>query len=147
MAEKILNFIKKPSLCIDKSNISGNSFLKLLLLFYMILIPASAFIFIMNIFEILPSNRIEDPDATLNSLGYIIFLAPLLEELVFRLPLRLSRITLSVSFAVFIIVVIKLFFFLKDVYTIYLLSIPLSGFIFGLFFKMSSIDKGILPLN
>jgi hypothetical protein len=132
MAEKILNFIKKPSLCIEKGNISGNAFFKLLFLFYMILIPASAFIFILHILEILPSNRNEDPDATLNSLGYIIFLAPLLEELVFRLPLRLSRITLSVSFAVFIIAVIKNFFIQEDNYTIYLLSVPLSAIIFGL---------------
>jgi len=132
MAEKLLTFIKKPSLCIEKSNISGNAFLKLLFLFYMILIPASAFIFILDIFEILPSNRIEDPDATLNSLAYIIFLAPLLEELVFRLPLRLTKTTLSISLAVFFIVVIKLFFIQEYNYIIYLLSIPLFIIINGL---------------
>lgn len=132
MVEKFITYIKKPSICIEQSNISCNSFLKLLLLFYIILIPASAFIFILHVFEILPSNRVEDSDASLNSLAFIIFLAPLLEEFVFRLPLRFSKITLSGSLSVFFIVVIKLFYIQDGNYIIYFLSIPLSVIFYGL---------------
>jgi hypothetical protein len=132
MGEKFIAFIRKPTFCVEKSDFSVNAFLKLLLLFYFILIPCSVFIIILKIFEFLPADRTEDLDDSLISLGHIIFLAPVLEESVFRLPLKLSTITLSASFSVFIIFIIKLFFLQEDNYIIYLLSIPLSVIFCGL---------------
>jgi len=132
MGEKLFYYIRKPSLYAVKSDISVRAFLKLLLLFYMMLIPCSAITIILRIFEILPADRTEDLDGSLNSLIYIIFLAPILEEAVFRLPLRLSKITLSISSPVFLIVIIKLIFFKEDIFTIYLVSIPFSLIIYVL---------------
>ncbi len=130
MIGKLFSYIKKPACCIENEDISGIVFFKLLLLFYVVLLPCSGLLILLQVFELLPHNKAADFDDSLHSLAYILFLAPFLEELFFRLPLKISRLTFSISLSVLILVLIRLFVFQKANYIFYLLMIPVAAVVY-----------------
>lgn len=126
----LFDYLKKPFFNPIKRKISIANFLKLLLLFYILIIPCSGIVGLIKIFDILPHNRIEDIEKSWESAIYALLFAPIIEELLFRLPLRINARNLSISFSIILTVIIKLFFFHKSNYEVYFFSIPLIFFFY-----------------
>ncbi len=137
--EKLFNYISNPTYLTENENLSVIKFFKLLLFFYLLLLPASGLLIILQIIEVLPENKIDDLDNSFTSLFLLIFIAPLLEELTFRLPLRIKRNSISISLSLILVIFIKLFLFQKDCYLVYLLSVPIYFTIYFILLNLKRI--------
>ncbi len=141
--QELFEYIKKPVYITVNKEFSAVIFFKLLLVFYLLLIPTSGLIVIMQILDVLPHNIIDELDGSIQSLCLIIFLAPLLEELTFRLPLRINKLTLSACLSIIFIIFIKAYGFPDDYYIVYLLSVPIFFIIYCILFFFNKIYKNI----
>jgi hypothetical protein len=108
------------------NKLTARDFFKLLVLFYIFILPSAFPIAIFHVFEILPGNITNNFEISQKTFLYVVIIAPILEELIFRLPLRISSFSFSISISILILVITKLLVCPTIGYEFYLLAIPLT---------------------
>ncbi len=135
MISKIESYLKEPIFLMGNSKLTVRDFFKLLVLVYIIMLPSAFPIAIFHVFEILPGNITNNFEISQKTFLYVVIIAPILEELIFRLPLRISSFSFSISISILILVFTKLFVCPTVGYEFYLLAIPLT-FLLNAFFSL-----------
>jgi len=131
---KIESYLKEPIFLMGNNKLTARDFFKLLVLFYIFILPSAFPIAIFHVFEILPGNFTNNFEISPKTFLYVVIIAPILEELIFRLPLRISSFSFSISISILILVIAKLLVCPTIGYEFYLLSIPLT-FLLNAFFS------------
>ncbi len=131
---KIESYLKEPIVLTGNNKLTGRDFFKLLVLVYIIMLPSAFPIAIFHVFEILPGNITNSFEISLQTFLYVIIVAPIMEELIFRLPLRISSFSFSISISILILVITKSLVCPIIGYEFYLLAIPVT-FLLNAFFS------------
>ncbi len=133
MSTILFSYIKKPVYISENAPMKFIVFVGTLMLFYLISIPSSVVIVILQMFNTLPDSSLNSMGNAVNTILFVVILGPILEELIFRASLRISRLYFSICSSVSLIAFLKLFFLGSYSNLIYLFFIPASLLLFFIF--------------
>jgi hypothetical protein len=131
-------FLKRPDFGKQFEIKSFSSFVKIvwksfLILFAVSIITGLVISTPLRYFSLLPSQR--DTPFSLINIIKISLLLPIIEELIFRLPLRISKINIAISLSIILFVILNKI----DIYVAIIFSIVLFVFLFLLIKEESNI--------
>lgn len=131
MINNIYNYIKNPTEPNNFDKFSLKKHFKIIALVYLLIIPLSFPIIILRVLDLLPKNTIKETADSVGIILYIIILGPIIEELIFRLNLKLSKINTAICSVTIIILLIRLLLY-PDISKLFYLSVLPTSAIFYL---------------
>ncbi len=133
-------YIKNPIPLEKNERFTLNIYLKTILLCLILSYSASVFKILLKIFDLLPEYRNPEVNSIILFFGVAAFL-PLIEEILLRLNLKISKLNIAVFFSVLAALTIKLIFLRGIQVYIYLVAIPIFAPIYYI------INRSNLPLH
>ncbi|NEW82898.1 MAG: CPBP family intramembrane metalloprotease [Mariniphaga sp.] len=130
MIKNFFEYLKNPVSTDDPEIFTFKIYFKLIVLGYLLVFMSSIFVAIIRTFNVLPHyfNPKIDSLKGIDSIFFFLFVilvGPLIEEILCRLNLKITKLNIAVFFAVLIPVIIKLIFFRAFHLYFYLSSLPL----------------------
>ena len=167
MIKSFFEYIKNPVQTEITELFTFKIYIKLIVLCNLLGLAFTVLPFIVNSFELLPTNQKPKIDSLLIFV-IVVILGPLLEETLFRLNLKITKLNMTAFLAVLLILITKvcffsgmrLYFYLSSIplfflvyYTISLFNFPLEGIAtfleskFKYIFHLSAIIFGMIHLS
>ncbi len=146
MIKSFIEYLKNPVSTDDPEIFTFKIYFKLIVLGYLLVFMSSIFVAIIRTFNVLPHyfNPKIDSLKGMDSIYFFLFVVlvgPLIEEILCRLNLKITKLNIAVFLAVFIPVITKIIFFSEFHRYFYLSSIPLF---FGIYY---AINRFSFPLD
>lgn len=133
-------YIKSPFSIENYERFTFNIYLRTIGLSFLLFYSASVFKLLLTIFGMLPEYRNPEVNSSILFFAVAAFL-PLIEEIVFRLSLKISKLNIAAFLSVLTILTVKLIFLQGIQICIYFGAIPFFGLIYYI------INRSDLPLH
>ncbi len=135
MIKSFFEYLKNPVTNENSDLFTFRIYFKLIGMYYLFLIISSIFLKITISFDLLPEYSVPKIDSFAQSGSIILFLyvvifGPLLEELLFRLNLKITKLNISAFLTGLLVLIIQVSFFRKFHFFIYLSIIPIFALIY-----------------
>jgi len=150
MIKSFFEYLKNPVTNENSDLFTFRIYFKLIGMCYLFLIISSIFLRIITSFDLLPEYAVPKIESFAQSGSIILFLfvvifGPLLEEILFRLNLKITKLNISAFLTAVLMLIIQVSFFRKFQFFIYLSTIPLFIVIYYLIrlydFPLEKIDN------
>jgi len=132
-------YIRNPIPLEKNERFTLNIYLKTMWLCLILSYSASVFQILLKIFDLLPEYRNPEVNSIIIFFAVVAFL-PLIEEIILRLNLKISKLNIATFLSVLIIITVKLIFLRGIQIYIYFGAIPIFGLIYFI------INRSNLPL-
>ena len=135
MIKSFFEYLKNPVTNENSDLFTLRIYFKLIGMCYLFLIVSSIFLKIIISFDLLPEYAVPKIDSFAQSGSiilflYVVILGPLLEELLFRLNLKITKLNISAFLTGLLVLIIQVLFFRKFHFFIYLSIIPIFALIY-----------------
>jgi len=129
MFKNFFSYLKNPIATENVESFTIKIYFKLILLSYFLMFVSSVFLMILKSYNLLP-NYYKPEINSLSIFWIAVILAPLFEEILCRLILKISKLNIALFLAILIAVITKILFFKGIILYVYLSAIPLFGLIY-----------------
>lgn len=143
MIKSFIEYIKNPVSTESLERFTFKIYFKTIGLSYLLVFLSSVFLVIYKQFVTLPNYQ-QPQGYSIKILLFVVVIGPLIEEILCRLILKVSKLNMAAFVAVLIVIIIKMLFFRGFHPYLYLVSAPLFVFIYYL---INRFDFSVLKIE